>query len=364
MALDFSKLSALFKTEKNTKPEGRGVIGVDVGSSSIKIVQLHDAKGVATLDTYGELQLGPYDDVEIGRTTRPNLAKLVEAFVDILREAAASSRQVAISMSYSSSFTAVITMPTDDQEKIASMIPIEARKYVPVPLTDVTLDWFPVSSHPERKITKILLAAIHNESLSRYESMVRGADLKTACTEIELFSTIRSSVSQEDTTVAIIDFGASSTKLYIVHRGVLSRTHSVFMSGVELTNLISKHRSIDFRAAEELKRTKGFGLAADVSDLEKALRQTFERSFREMHTVIKRYEEEEGNTVNKIILTGGGALFQGLLPYTKDIFLVDTALADPFSKVSYPAFLEDTLKEAGPVFAVAVGAALRGLHEI
>lgn len=361
MAFDLGKLSSLLKKD-SAKNDSGGVIGVDVGSSAIKIVQLHDQKGVATLDTYGELQLGPYDNTEIGRNTRLRPDKLIEAFVDILREAAATAGKVSSAISYNASFTTIITLPTDDPEKIENMIPVEARKYVPVPLSDVTVDWFPVSAKTDRKATKILLAAIHNEALTRYEGMIRGAELIVVAHEIELFSTIRSAVTQEDSTVAIIDFGSGSTKLYIVHNGIIAKAHSIQMSGVDLTSAIAKVHTIDFRSAEEIKRTQGLGVVTDNPQLEKAFIDILERGFREIHTVIKRHEEEEGNAVERVLLSGGGALLSGLVPYTTDMLSLPTSLANPFSKVAYPAFLEDTLKEAGPSFAVAVGAALRGLN--
>lgn len=360
MSFDLSQLSSLLKKD-TAKPVSAGVIGVDVGSSSIKIVQLHEAKGVATLDTYGELQLGPYDNTEIGRSVRLRPDKLVEAFVDILREATATAGKVSVAISYNASFTAIITLPTDDPEKISNMIPVEARKYVPVPLSDVTVDWFPVSAKSDRKASKVLLAAIHNEALTRYTAMVHGADLTGVAHEIELFSTIRTVVSQNDTTAAIIDFGAGSTKLYVVNKGVIGKAHSVQMNGIDLTNAIAETNKIDFRMAEEHKRTRGLGVVSDNPALEKALSQILERGFREIHTVMRRYEEEEGISIEKVLLSGGGALLGGLASYTSDILALPVTMADPFAKVAYPAFLEDTLKEAGPSFAVALGAALRGL---
>jgi type IV pilus assembly protein PilM len=362
MSFNLGKISSLLKKDP-APPDSSGVIGVDLGSSSIKIVQLRESKNIATLVTYGELQLGPYDSVEIGRSVRLRPDKLIEAFVDILREATANAGRVSVAISYNASFSAIITLPTDDPDKIATMIPVEARKYVPVPLSDVTVDWFPVSAHGDRKATKVLLAAIHNEALARYEAMIHGADLIGIAHELELFSTIRTVVDQIDETVAVIDFGAGSSKLYVVHKGVLAKAHSVQMNGVDITNAISAGLGIDFRAAEELKRTQGLGVVAGNAELEKTISTILERGFREIHTVMRRYEEEEEFTIQKVILTGGGALLGGLTSYTRDILNVPASLADPFAKVAYPAFLEDTLKEAGPSFAVAVGAAIRGLTQ-
>jgi type IV pilus assembly protein PilM len=364
MALDFSNLGSLFKKNISPQPGSSGVIGVigvDVGSSSIKIVQIHENRNRGVLDTYGELQLGPYEEIEIGKTTRLRIDRLIEAFIDILREASTGSQKISLALSYSSAFSTIITVPTDDFEKIDALVPVEARKYVPVPLSDVSIEWFPVSGKTERKTSKILIAATSNDALKRYKSMAHGADLTLISEEIEIFSTIRSVSAPDDGVVGIIDFGASATKFYLVNKGVLAKTHSVSMSGMALTNAVEKVLKINFSAAEERKRNEGLSIVADNPELEKEFTQILERGFREIYMVLKRYEEEENIRVERIILSGGGALLRGLVPYTQDLLSCPTKLADPFVKVAHPAFLEDVLKDAGPTFAVAVGAALNGL---
>lgn len=360
MAFDLSKLTSFLKADIAASPK-HSVVGVDVGSSAIKIVELHDTKGIPTLHTYGELQLGPYENTDIGRATHLPPAKLIEAFIDILRESSATSHNVAVAISYNSSFSTIISVPTTDMEKIAPLIPVEAKKYVPVPLSEVTLDWFPVSARSEAKMTKILLAAIHNDAIKKYQTMVHGADLHTEFTEIEMFSTIRSSVSQQDTTLAIVDMGASSTKLYLVHNGVVGKAHTMLMSGVDFTAALAKALGVDFTKAEEIKRS--VGLDSGEPQVARVLMPMLERGFREMHRAIARYEEEEGVAVEKIILSGSGALLRGLPGYVSELLARPVAIADPFAKVAYPAFLEDTLHEAGPAFAVAVGTALRALMQ-
>jgi Tfp pilus assembly PilM family ATPase len=133
------------------------------------------------------------------------------------------------------------------------------------------------------------------------------------------------------------------------------------MSGVELTNAIVKACAVDFRQAEEQKRRDGLLANPNEVTAQKALTAVLERGLRELHKVMARYEEEEGVSVSKIVLTGSGALLYGLPAYIGEMLARPVVIADPFAKVAYPAFLEDTLKEAGPAFAVAVGTALRGL---
>ncbi len=361
MAFDLSSLSSIFKLDSSSASRG-GVIGIDIGASAIKIIQLKNERGLPTLETYGELQLGPYEGGDIGRTTNLPPTKIVEALVDILREAAASGTRATFALSYSSSFINVISVPALDEGQISAMLPVEARKYVPLSLSRVTLDWTALSVNEEKRETEILLSAVYNEAFARYESIMQGAGLEIISNEIELFSSIRSVVTPADTAVAMLDIGASSTRLYIIENGFVRKTHSVLMSGSEMSSALATGFSIPFADAEEMKRTYGMLGGDPEGRARKILIESIERGLRELHIVVSRYEQEHGVQMQKIILSGGGSLLSGLDAYVQTIFTCPVAYADPFSKVAYPAFLEDTLKKAGASFAVAVGVALRGFQ--
>jgi len=122
--------------------KGQSVIGIDIGSSSIKIVQLRKKNGRAILETYGELALGPYSGVEIGRATSLPNEKLIEAIRDLMKESNVTTVSAGISIAAASSLLSFIRMPEMDPKQLATMIPIEARKYIPVPITEVALDWW------------------------------------------------------------------------------------------------------------------------------------------------------------------------------------------------------------------------------
>jgi type IV pilus assembly protein PilM len=358
MAFDFSKFTSMLNL-KLDESEVKTLVGVDIGSSAIKVVQLRRDNDIATLDTYGELQLGPYGEIEIGRTVNLPLPKSTEAFVDIVREASVVSSHVSLAISTVSSFVTILNLDTEDQKRMASLIPVEARKYIPVPINEVTLDWFPVSQQSDKGKSKVLLAAIHNDALQKYRTVVANANLKTSFTEIEIFSTIRSVMSQTDNTIAVVDLGAGSTKLYIATKGVIGRSHSLRMSGQELTQTLASALQIEFEKAEEIKRQYGLHGEGVDERVTKVFAGILNRGFREIHQVIERHAREEGVAVDRVVLTGGGALLKGVDVYAADILQRPVELANPFTKVSYPAFLEDTLREAGPSFSVALGAALR-----
>lgn len=362
MAFGLSSLTSLFKSD-TTKTSTKGsVIGIDIGASAIKIVQLKNAKGVPTLETYGELQLGPYEGVEVGRNTHLPMQKSIEALVDILREAGTTGKDIAFALPYSSSFINIVTLPTIDTTQVAAMIPIEARKYIPLSLTQVSLDWFVLGTNETEKTMQVLILATHTETMGKYSTIMAGAGLSAITNEIEVFSSIRSTASLDDACIGVIDFGASSSRLYIVQKGVIQKTHSILMSGVELTRSLSTALKISFDEAEEQKRMYGIHGNPDDLRIQKAMLPVLERGLREFHTVVARYEESNTIKIQKVITTGSGALLKGFSQYVGDMFSVPVVLADPFVKVAYPAFLEDTLKEAGPSFAVAVGVALHAFQ--
>jgi len=363
MASGLSSLKSLFGKVTPSSPSRNGVLGIDIGSSAIKIVQLREVRGVPTLETYGELQLGPYEGIDLGRGTHLPPQKVTEALIDILREAGATSKNVLFSIGYGSHFTSVIPIQSLDENSIPTMVPLEARKYIPVPLTKVSLDWSPVSINKEHRITNILISAIYTEGLNRYNTIMADSGLTTFMSEVEVFSSLRSALSPKDSIVAVLDFGASATRLCIIRKGLVSKMHSVLLSGVTLTHALEESLQIQFSEAEEIKRTVGMYSQGDDLGIAKVLTAGLERGIRELHTVLKKYEEGEQTNVDSVVITGSGALLLGLSEYIQQVFSKPVRIADPFSKVAYPVFLEDTLKQAGPTFAVAVGVALRAFQK-
>src|SRR3989338_7980445 len=122
--------------------KAQSVIGVDIGSSSVKIVQLRLAHGAALLETYGEIALGPYGKQPIGKAVKLPPEVIGQAVSDLISEANVTARESGISIPFSASLITVLNLPKVDNEQLKQIVPIEARKYIPVPVSEVTLDWF------------------------------------------------------------------------------------------------------------------------------------------------------------------------------------------------------------------------------
>lgn len=368
-------LSNLFNSFFPTKDTS--VLGVDIGSSCIKIVQMKKKGGKAILETYGEISTGPYNNIDIGRSTVLDATKVSVAIKDLLKESNTTTMRSGISIPISSSLISFIKMPTLDERKLVEMVPIEARKYVPVPISEVTLDWWPIPKdestisefqngqkvEEDSKSTEVLLVVIHNDALNKNKDIQKITGLDATFSEIEIFSNVRSVLEPSTSPQMIIDFGAGSTKVFVVERGILKVCHVINKGSQDITLSISKSMSISFEEAEKIKRENG--LLEKAGDNTSGISSiSIDYILTEVSYIIMRYNKKSGKKISKIILTGGGAMLKGLREKSQEFFDTEVEIADPFSKVEYPAFLNEVLKTAGPEFSVAIGLAIRKLQEM
>ncbi len=357
----------------SAKKEG-SVLGVDIGSSSLKVVQLRKEHGQAILETYGELSLGPYGGGEMGQATNLSAEQITESLKDLLREAKVTTASCGVSIPFARSLLTLVNLPyRADPTEQKTVIELEARKYIPVPVSEVQLDWFIVpaaeqaqfgeegSPAADRKGTvEVLLVAVHNDELTKLQSVVVGAGLSASFYEIEIFSTIRAVVDDPVKPVMVIDIGAASTKTYVIERGVVALSHSIGTGSQDITRAIAISGNVSIAAAEALKKEEGLGDGGALGSPE----LVFSRIFSEVRRVLMQYETAHKKAIASIILTGGGGITKELSAYAKRIFSIDVHIADPFKKTEAPAFMRPVLEEIGPEFAVAVGLALRKLDEV
>lgn len=354
----------------------KSILGVDIGTSSLKIVQLRKEHGQAVLETYGELSLGPYGGGEIGQATNLAPEQVAETLKDLLREAKVTTKNCGVSVPYARSLLTLVELPyRADPKEQKTVIELEARKYIPVPVSEVQLDWFVVpeadpsqfvgeekagdASAPSGKIT-VLLVAVHNDELTLLQKIVADAGLAASFYEIEIFSTIRAVVDEQVKPVMIIDVGAASTKVYVAEHGVVAISHAISAGSQDITRAIAVSGNISIPQAEAIKKTQGLAQDGALGSPE----LVFSRIFSEVRRVLMQYETAHKKSVAAIVFTGGGGVTKELGAYAKNIFSIDVRVANPFAKTEAPAFMRPVLEEIGPEFAVAVGLALRKLDEM
>ena len=363
------------------KKKGKSSVGIDIGTSSIKVVQLKRSEGRYKLETYGELQTYGYlerlNDPFQSKSLKMLESQVVEMTRRIIKEAGINTKRAVISIPIFSSFIVVIDMPPMLEKELFQALSFEAKRHIPIPLSEARIDWkiigrekaesskdgLPVGKAGGRNVFKfrVLLVVVPKEVISKYLRIAQALELKLLALELESFSYIRSLVGNDKSAACVLDFGARSTSFTIVDKGFIQASHSLDIAGTELTRTLSHGIGVSFKRAELYKKERGLGFQEPGAEREakEILLTLIDKIVLEVERLIKSYQIKTKGKVTKLILSGGSGNLVGLGKYLEKRLKIDVVTGDPWVRVSYPSLLEPVLKEIAPRFAVAVGLAMR-----
>lgn len=347
------------------KEEVGQALGLDIGPSAIKVVQLRREKERIILDTYGEIPLGPYGGIAVGQAIHLGEEKLLEAVRDLFKEAKVTARNTVVAIDPSSTYVSLIKLPKVDDEQLHTMIPIEARKYIPIPLTEVQMDWWHIPTNinigDHEEVVNIVLAAVNNEILGVYDRLVKKLELTNVEYEIHGYSLVRSSTPHTHKMVLYVDIGSQNTTLSLVFQGIVLDMHVISHGSQEGTMQLVRALSIPVETAEDAKRS--FGYKGDFSNpyLKDIMQLSSYPLFGEVARLSLMYERKYNQHIEGIILAGGGARVSGILDIYAETVHIAGRIATPFERVQVPEFLSEMIERIGPTYAVALGCALKKL---
>lgn len=348
--------------------DNKSVLGIDIGTSSLKLLQLRREKERAVLETYGELSTGLYHTQESGRALLLQEEKITEMLKDLKKEAGAKASYGVIGIPLRYSFVTLIEMPIMSDRELEESMLYEARRYVPLPSSEVVLEWWKIPfSEQERRQKRgkmsILLAASKKDMVEHYKNALEEAGIKFKGFEIELFSLARAIIGRFRMPVILLDIGAFSVKIGIVDRGSIRMVYSVERGSQAFTLALSQAMGIDFERAEEMKKKIGISSNPEAEGVRRIIMPLLDHIFDEVEKMRSLYLRRHQKTIEKIILSGGGSLMPGLVEYAVKRFGIEVLTATPFDTLEYPTFLQPMIRKVALSFGVAVGLALRGLKD-
>lgn len=345
----------------------KSFLGIDIGTSSIKVVELKKEGGKLKLETYGEISTVGYVE-RLNESFQSTSLKTIEATTRemvklALDKARVSAKNVVMAIPVFSSFTSVIEMPIMEEKELAQAIEFEARKYVPIPSAEVELDWKIIEDGKKGK--RILLIAVLKEVINKYIRIADALNLKINALELESFSFARSLIdAKELSPTCILDIGARTTSLTIIDKGAVQMSHGLDVAGAEMTKILASSLGVAFKRAEDFKLVHGIDNAysednGEKKEIKTTLLTLVDEICNESERMINEYQSKTSRKIEKLILNGGSAQMEGLPEYIEKKLKIKTSIANPWSKIIYPLNLKKTLEELGPRFSVAVGAAMR-----
>jgi type IV pilus assembly protein PilM len=355
-----------FPSLKFTK---KSYLGIDIGTSAIKIAELSKRKNRKNLENYGEIRseflYGKIYRTSKGKDVFLSNEEIAKAIKEIISTAKMKSRDATFALPDFASFFTRFDLPPMTKEELPEAVKFAARRYIPLPLSEVVLDWQVLK---ERQISKnkrqfhILLIAVPLRTVQQYQEIANKAELENFALEAEVFSLIRALIKEKEAekkSVCLIDIGAQTTSVSIVEKGnlLISRSFDDF-SGNILTTQISRSLNVSLEEAEDLKTR--FGLTERPEDLKSIMLPLINNFIDKVKRILEEYSREaDKGSVEQIILTGGGANLLGLKEYLTSEILSEVKISNPFGDIFYPSVLEDKLEEMGASFSVAIGAASR-----
>jgi type IV pilus assembly protein PilM len=348
----------------------RQLVGLDIGSSGIKLVQLKESRGRYILQKFGFKPLEP--EVIVDGTVMDE-GRVVSAIKELFEETKIKVRQVAVSISGHAVIIKKISLPPMPDEELEGQVRLAAEQYIPFDINEVNIDFSVLPSSETGGDTQgemsIILVAAKKDKINELTELVKGAGLFPIVMDVDAFAienmhAINYPVSQEDTT-ALVNIGASVMNINIVRGGTSLFTRDIPIGGNRYTEAIQREMGMSYEEAEETKkgeRSAGSNQAAVTTVVDSVNAEVASEIARTIDYFKSTMPDAD---VQQVLLCGGGAQVKGLLPQLRDRMQAVIEVANPFGEIdtSGTGFDQNTLAELAPLAAVGVGLALRSVGD-
>lgn len=337
-------------------------LGIDVGTSIIKMVEIKVSDGRPVLSNYAWMPLdktSSREDVSSDYFSRV----LPQYLKRIIKEAHFKSKNAYVAIPAFGGLVTLINFPEMEEKDMEQAVKFEAHKYIPSSLDEVVLSW-DIINKEKGKIQVLLVAASKNKVLG-YEKMVESAGLKLRSMEIESFSMVTSLIGNDQGQFIIADIGSRVCNIILVKKGIVKANRNIDAGGGNITATIAKSLGIEEERAERLK-VSGRNFFNSESFIEfPVLKLIFNEIVRIINSLGKDSKNDSGEAekIDGIVLSGGTANLAGIGEYFTQSLKIKTIVGNPFSRVKYDPKFEPAIRKIRTHFSVSVGLALKGASE-
>jgi type IV pilus assembly protein PilM len=342
----------------------KDIVGVDIGSSAVKLVQLRELKGGWQLLNVGILPLPPEAIVD---NTLMDSSSIVETVKNLLASLQVKAKEAVCSISGNAVIIRKISLPVMPAEELEDQIHWEAEQYIPFDINDVNVD-FQILDTDQQDLSKmnVLLVASKKDIINDYQAVFAEAGLKLMVVDVDSFAVqnaYETNYGAEEDVVALVNLGASIMNLNIVRGGVSLFTRDVQMGGSLYTEEIQKQFGLNSEQAELKKLTAEGSQDARLAEIMQRVNETIAL---EMRRSLDFYNSTAGDErITRVFLAGGAARTWMLVEAVQQKLGLPVEILNPFLRVAVgeKEFDHEYLQEVGPLMTVAVGLATRRLGD-
>lgn len=345
----------------NISKRNKPILGLDIGSYSIKAVVLNSGKSGLVLNTLGVVNLPP-DAILDGKIE--DRAAVVQAIVSLLKSQKSKVKNVSTSVSGYSVIIKKINLPTASREELSESINVYAEQYIPFDINDVNVDFEILGqSETDEGQMEVVLVAAMKDVIDEYMDLLLEANLTPKVVDIDVFALENSfscNYPEIKGTVVLIDIGANKLNINVIKDGISLFTRDASMGGARITEEIQDRFGVDFMEAEGMK-------AGGIEPPEaEAMEEIISRAIENWTAEVIRAIESLGATypedkIEEIYLSGGSCRYEGLDRYLSQETGIPVKFFDPLLNIAVDEkkFDPEYIKYIAPQFAICLGLALR-----
>lgn len=377
------------------KKKNESFLGIDIGAHGIKLVELRKNKGRPQVWTYGVVEENL--DIHVARTTEKHVDDLIEektgvrpkrkkkkaskdVVIDkallqdkriaeyahllrvLMKQCRVQTRRATSSLPVSQVFHTIINFPRVDKKHVDEIVRAEVAKLLPRPIDEMQIvhQEVPDPEGETSQYVRLLVTAAPKELVAFYTAIFQKAGLQLQELETEAFALARSLVGHDNAVSMIVDIGAERTNFFIIDNGIPVTHQSIQMGGRNIDDTLSRFLGLPVDVVKSIKHDISRKASAELST--EPFRTLLDPIAKEIQYNFDLYLKQSGNQKKrpeKIILTGGSALFPPIADYLRSVFSLRVFLGDPWARTIHQDGIKDVLDEIGPRMAVSIGLALR-----
>jgi len=339
-------------------------LGVDIGTTSIKIVEVKKGKERPEFVNYAYLESSGYL-ARANQALQTSSLKLFESevaeFLKVaLYELKPQTKDAFASLPPFAAFIAALDFPDMSPGEVQKSLAFQAKQYIPMPVSEVAIDWVKAGDFEDDKGFKhqeVLLVSVPKEQIIRYQRLFKLVGLNLKSLEIESLSLARILSAGDPTPTVIVDIGSRSTNIVFVENGQLKFNSQSDFAGASLTQALSSSLSINPLRAEELKKERGIVGVGPNYELSTLMLPFLDAIINEVKKAEYAYRNQFPSLakVERVVLSGGGANLLGIEKYFAGEFNLPVVKAAPLTRFNYKPEVEPVVAELNPIMSVALG---------
>lgn len=341
----------------------KDVIGLDIGSSSVKLVELKEGKNGYKLQN---LAISPLPPEAIVDGALMDSATIIDTIRDVLATSKTKLKDAVTSVSGHSVIVKKISLPLMTEAELEEQIQWEAERYIPFDINDVNIDFQILGSTPENpEAMDVVLVAAKKDIINDYVSVIMESGLNPVIIDLDSFALENMLAinyeTGEEMTIAVANVGATVTNIDIIKNNTSAFTRDIFKGGSQITEEIQRQMHADYEEAEKIK----VGTKIDVTSqpiVQNVLKAASESLAAEIGNSLDFFQSTTTyEKISKLYLSGGGSKIKDFDSILQQQVGIPVEVVNPFKKIDYSGgdFDLEYLREIGPIMAVGVGLASR-----